>query len=482
MTPTEANEGPNFVSGQCDTCRLEIGQSGPYSWGYTLARGRVITSGMPVGPDPNEGLDRLSAWSKQQGLEPLIFGCEESDLEALSGWDVTEVGRQPIFFASSDYNPELSGPDQPAEHRKLRSQARRALSKGVALIKLEARELWRLLESGNLDPILINRWQHLAMADLDFLVELSFSGSSDRRSFLITSANRERPLGLILMVSSRRGWLLEHQLLTPDAPNGTAELALCRLLSEHLQPGEQLSLGITPLYFALTREARSIEAILQWVPQAIMDRLLTLSEPLYGFKRLHQFRSKLRPDRWESVYWAVPVKRRFGDLAAVLQAFAGGSFLGFGLRTLKKQFQKFAFESRESFLPHFSTFIIATLILWIPILWNIDGVPLFGNALQSKVWAIYDLLLLILFVFQHRALKKKKRSVATLLLLGLVTADTVLAWIQTALYHGGLPDTHPLGTLVFIINTAPLCALFLVVMVKLAFEPIPFQRRELLPT
>ncbi|MFA7480467.1 MAG: phosphatidylglycerol lysyltransferase domain-containing protein [Vulcanimicrobiota bacterium] len=484
MTASE-EFSPNFVSGQCATCGLHTTEAGRYEWNYVRHGGRVVTAGMPTGPDRAQALTIFEDWCRQKGVTPLLFGCELKDLDYLSAWQVTEIGRQPLFKASSDFDHTLSGEHQPESHRKLRRQARRAFSKGVRVRELDVPELWRLSEDGAFDTMMFERWQKRGLADFSFLVEFRIEkGQAERRAFLVEHPESENILGLIFLVPCERGWLLEHQLLATQAPNGTAELVLCELLARHIRKDRLLSLGITPLYQALRgrRGIGPVPTILQALPIAIIQKLLPMWESFYGFRSLLHFREKLEPDEWEPVYWAVPRRRPIRDIWAVLKAFAGGSFSAFAGRTLEKRLHAFALSIRESLLPKVNLFYIATLLVWIPILWNLDSVPLFGNAEACKVWAVYDLLLLALFILHQKVPETGKPSFTTELLLGLVTADTVLAWIQTAMYHGGLPTTQPLGFFVFVINTAPVSALLFLGLVKYATKPVPFRRRDLLRT
>jgi phosphatidylglycerol lysyltransferase-like protein len=482
----EAHEfSPNFVSGQCETCELHTTEEGLYEWNYVRHGNRVVTAGMPSGPDRGAALARFEEWCRQSGLQPLLFGCELGDLDALKHWEVTEIGRQPLFQSDPSFQPTLSGKSQPEEHRKIRRQARRAYSKGIDVREIDVPELWRLSESGAFDTMLFERWKKRGLAEFSFLVEFRIEkGQAMRRAFLVENRERDEIVGLIFLVPCERGWLLEHQILASDAPNGTAELVMCRLLSEYISRGSWLSLGITPLYHELrgATVAPTASTILGPIPSKLTGPLLNLWESFYGFRSLLHFREKLEPDEWEPVYWAVPKRRTVRDVWTVLKAFSGGSFWEFGLRTLKKRLHAFSLDLRKTWLPKINLFYIVTLVIWIPILWNLDSIPLFGNAEACKVWAVYDMLLLALFILHQKVPEAGEPSFTTDLLLGLITADTVLAWIQTAMYHGGLPSVQPLGTFVFLINTAPISALFFLCLVKYGTKPVPFRRRDLLRT
>lgn len=51
---------------------------------------------------------------------------------------------------------------------------------------------------------------------------------------------------------------------------------------------------------------------------------------------MHAFKAKLRPERWEPVYLAAPA-RPYVALGAGLSAFARGSLVRFGVRTLAQR-------------------------------------------------------------------------------------------------------------------------------------------------
>lgn len=438
---------------------------------------------MPSGTRPKHALYSFEQWCSQNGYEPLIFGCEKQDLEILQGWEVTEIGRQPLFQATPDFSPALCGPEQPAAHRALRKQARRAISKGFVVRELSVPELWALSNSPVLKQMLLQRWSKRRLAEFSFLVEFHLErGVEEKRAFAAYSSRTGDLVGLTVITPSQRGWLLEHQMLENSAPNGTAELLLCTILSEHLTPGTWLSLGVTPLYRALlpAPESTSVPAILSFLPPIVTASLLKLWEPLYGFRSLLDHRRRLKPEAWEPVYWAVPRRRTLFDLWIVLKAFAGGSLVRFAWATLEKQLQLLSLRLTRTVFPMINLFYILTLLIWAPILWNLDGIQLFGNPLACKVWAVYDVILLSLFAVNQKAVSRAQAGLTTDLLLGMVAADTILAWIQTALYHGGLPAHQPLlAMLLFVINTAPVSAILFLVLFKMAGKPLPFLRREL---
>jgi hypothetical protein len=417
---------------------------------------------MPKGSDPRTAVQHLLEWATRRRQTPIVFGVEPADLPHLEGWRLREIGRQPLFVADPDYTPELSGPSQPARGREMRRQARRALSKQVEWVEASAGEIWELETQGWLDPLLLTRWQRQPLAEFSFLVALHLApGQQHRRYFLLKSKVDQPPLGLAILVASDRGWLLEHQLIAKEAPNGSGELLVCRLLSARLKPGEVLSLGITPLYRALVPDLphREVPGILSFLPNTVRSALVAAWEPLYGFRRLQTYREKLEPVRWEPVYWAHAKGLPPFVLWAVLRVFAGGPLVGFVAATAQKIVAKYSLTVATSVLRWINTFFLLSLCLWVPVLWRLDGTLWFGGPLAAKIWAVYDLLLIAGFLRHGMELKNPRRRfrIGTFLL-GLVSADLVLSMISTVMVHGPWPESAPMGLFLLLLNAAPLSA------------------------
>ncbi len=456
---------PDFVSNQGWTCALEEGAGRSSRWHYLNSGRYLVTAGMPRGGRPEENLRQLEEWSLQRGQSPIIFGCETADLPHLAEWQVREIGRQPLFAAGPVFEPTLRGPEQPDKHREMRRQARRALKKDVFLEEVSAAEFWECQSRGCLDDLFEARWQRQPLAEFSFLVELHLAhGQAHRRYFLLRAGEIEKPIGLGILVAGRRGWLLEHQLLLNSAPNGSGELLLCSLLKTHLEEGEFLSLGITPLFRGLVEDRSQSEypSILGFLPTSVCTALLAAWEPLYGFRRLLDYREKLEPDAWETVYWAHRRGSPAAILWAVLEVFARGSLPRFALASIAKIFVKLALKIPGRVLRRLNAFFSWSLCLWIPILWNLDGELIFGYAQAPKIWAVYDVLLAVGF-FAHRweldTISRQHRWIGPVLF-GMVLADSSLSLIQTLIVHQGWP-THPfLGVFLLGLNAAPLVAAF----------------------
>lgn len=453
---------PDFVSNQGLTCALEEGEFEDCRWHYQDSRSYVVTSGMPTGPDPGQAVEALVEWAGRRGQTPILFGVEPHDLPFLPHWRVREIGRQPLFIAGTEYNPELSGPKQPARGREVRRQARRALAKGVDWFEVPAGEVWEAERRGHLDVLLLTRWRRQPLAEFSFLVALHLSmGESHRRYFLLRPVEGGTPSALAILVRSDRGWLLEHSVVGKGAPNGSGELLACRLLSAALTAGDVLSMGITPLYRALVPDLphQEIPGILSFLPGAARSALVAAWEPLYGFRRLQTYREKLEPVEWEPVYWAHPRGLPPFVLWAVLRVFADGPLLGFAGATVLKVISKLSMRLRQDTLQKLNALFVVSLCIWIPILWHLDGALVFGAPLAPKIWATFDVLLVLGFYRHGLELKATRRRFRIgPFLLGLVTADAVLSLIWTAMLHGRHPASWALGIFLIFLNAAPLSA------------------------
>lgn len=343
----------------------------------------------------------------------------------------------------------------------MRRQARRAMSKAVDWVELSGGELWEWEQRGRLTALLRTRWSRQPLAEFSFLVALHPGlAQHHRRYFLLLGQGQEAPLGLAILLRSDRGWLVEHQLIGRRAPNGSGELLACRLLAERLLPGEWLSLGITPLYRALVPGLphQEVLGILSFLPEAARGALVAAWEPLYGFRSLQLYREKLRPDRWEPVYWASRGGWPPFILRAVLRVFAGESLPSFALASAGKLLSKLSLRFSEKQMLWGNRLFLWSLCLWIPVLWQLDGKALFGTAVAPRMWALYDLVLAAGFASNGATLGTGRAWRGLPFLLGLVSADALLSLLWTVLLHGGCQPTAGLAFFLTLLNAAPLAA------------------------
>ena len=133
--------------------------------------------------------------------------------------------------------------------------------------------------------------------------------------------------------------------------------------------------------------------------------------------------------------------------------------VGHGAATVQKVLSKYGRSIPVRMLRAANAFFVASLCVWIPILWHLDGALVFGAPLAPKIWAIFDGLLVLGFLRHGRELRYPRRRFRIGgFLLGLVTADAVLSLIWTAMLHGLWPGGWAMGLFLLALNAAPMSA------------------------
>ncbi len=463
ISDSQANSAPNFISRMGRRACLQSEAD------YGRPRRPAHSKRDPVLAGAPPGWPRSQAWSNfhqdlaSSGDRPILFGLEPQDLKEVAGWTISLIGRQPLFEAGPSCTSSLSGETQPHSQRYLRRQARRTARKGVSTARISAEAVWILREEGAFDHLLWQRWLGQVLPEFSFLVALDWTANLAHRRFFLSRNESGEILALTLLLKCDRGWLLEHQLLSQSAPNGTTEQVLCYLLSEDLEAGEWLSLGLTPLIDDIQDDPGVSQTLLAPIPRILRKALFQCWEPLYGFQRLATFRGKLEPQLWEPVYWAHPPQTpRLIAIWNVLRTFAGGSLLAFTARFILKGAQKSSLRFSLGLLKGINLFFLLSLLLWVPILMHLDSPTLFGHPQGAKVWACYDLLLILGFAWHHKCLtsaRTDQHGVFRSLLIGLVFADAALSWFGTLWLFGGLPADLWQAAFLGAINSAPILGL-----------------------
>ncbi len=338
---------------------------------YRRTAGAMVSAGEPVAA-PHDAIavaDAFVAFAASQRCRVSFFATE-GILAASPRFRRVMLGEQPVW------DPQ-SWADHVSHHRSLREQLRRARAKGVTVQTFDAdamREPGRraLLEA------LIDRWfASRPMARMGFLVDVDpFAWLALRRSMVAMRGSTPVALLSMVPVPTRGGWLLEHLLRDPDAPNGTAELLVDHAMRELAADGVLwATLGLAPLAGPVSGWLRTIR---------------TLSRPLFNFDGLAAFKRKLRPQQWEPIYLAYP--REQSSVRAMLdglRAFAGGPLWRFGLRTLLRG---------PAVLLHALEWL---LVPWTVLLALAPTSPWFPSGIIHGAWVGFDVALL----FGLRALR-----------------------------------------------------------------------------
>jgi hypothetical protein len=252
--------------------------------------------------------------AKKRRRRACFFACEA---RALPGFSRLLLGEQPVWTPAS-WRVNV------ATHRRLREQIRRAAAKGVVVRRVAPSDLAAGTPLRVRVDSLARAWLATRrMAPMGFLVAMEPFHAPEEHLYFV--AEREGELVQFMSavpVYARPGWLLEDVARSPGAPNGTTEALLDRLMRE-VGEDETVTLGLAPLSGPVSRWLRVARFV---------------SRPMFDFAALRSFRQRLRPLRWEGV-WLFYSE---GDHPAVhlldcLRAFARGSLVSFGIRTIARR-------------------------------------------------------------------------------------------------------------------------------------------------
>jgi phosphatidylglycerol lysyltransferase len=176
-----------------------------------------------------------------------------------------------------------------------------------------------------------------------------------------------------------------------------------------------------------------VQGGMQWVGRAELTSAVAnagalgiLASATMDFAGLRAFKARLHPDRWEPVFLLHP--RQDGTARPILdalRAFAGGSLLRFGVRTVLIQ---------PAGPPWALAMVLTIWTLVLAVLTVADRAAIFGfGRVTLAGWVAFDALLAVLLFRFARRPRPGTLMVATLLALG----DAVLSVLHLA--HAGLP-------------------------------------------
>ena len=328
----------------------------------------------------------------------VAFFATEGALSASPRFRRVLIGEQPTW------NP-VEWPAILARNRSLREQLRRARAKGVCVRTVTGSEF-----VGVRDELtrLVKRWLAARpMASMHFLVELEPFVHLEARQLFV--AERDGAVIAFLScapVSARNGWLFEHLLRDPKAPNGSAELLVDHAMRSFAAEGVTwTTLGLAPLAGPVAGWLRATR---------------TLARPFFNFRGLAAFKKKLGPSTWEPIYLAYP-RERSSVLAMRdgLRAFAGGSLIAFGIRTVLRGPKPLLSALEFSLLPW-----TLALSLW-------PAVPWFPFTALKWMWVAFDVgLLAALYLLRKKWTQQLAIGIATA-----VSIDTALTVAQAVTWN-----------------------------------------------
>ena len=288
-----------------------------------------VAAGAPIAEPSNRSAvaNAFVRDARAAGRRACFFGIEPPELE---GFAHLLLGEQPSWSPAE-------WPGILARHRRLREQLRRAAAKGVRVRKVLASELSTGSVLRAKCEALAREWLALRhMPPMRFVVALEpFVFADEHRYFVAERGDDVVAFLSAVPVYATRGWLVEDLPRNRRAPNGTVEMLLDAMMRDAAESesvsafansfdspnvSPYVSMGLAPLtgpVSAFFRLARFV------------------GRPLYDFRGLRSFKERLRPSSWRRVCLAFP-RSEMAALHVVesLRAFAGGSLVAFGLRTL----------------------------------------------------------------------------------------------------------------------------------------------------
>lgn len=370
--------------------------------GYIDTGSAWVAGGAPVAPEGQLAgvAARFVAAASAQGRRASFFAAAERFVVA-SGYPAVLIGEQPTW------DPR-AWPAVVASSSSLRAQLRRPGKHGVRVRVVDPAEL---AETGalrrQLDAIVEGWLRRKPMAPMGFLVDVHpFTFAAERICAVAESGSEVLAFLTAVPVYARDAWLFEDLLRLPGAPNGTAEALIDAVMRETAARGAcMVTLGLAPLSGDVPRG-------LAWIRE--------VARPLYDFAGVRAFKARLRPDAWEPIYLVVPPGRwAWPALVDALRAFAHGSFLAFGLRTLSRG-------------PPFVVWgLIGALVAWIPVLAFAEPSRWFPRPWVQHAWVGFDVGLGLLLI----ALARRYRPGLAVVALTLVTADTLVTTIEALVWN-----------------------------------------------
>ncbi len=334
--------------------------------------------------------------ARAAGRRACMFATEER-FKSLVALPSFPVGEQPVWDPAA-------WPGTLARSRRLREQVRRARAKGVVVRAIDVQEAMAAdtsIRAAILD--LVCRWSRSReLAPMGFLVQAEpFTLLPGHRLFLAERDHQVIALLSIAPIYARSGWLFEHLIRAPNAPNGTTETLVDHAMRFASRDGAALvTLGLAPL-------AGDVPQLLRFARRA--------GRALFDFEGLRSFKAKLHPMRWDPVFLSfapdVTAPRALGD---ALTAFARGGLLRFGLRTLLRG-------------PTIVVRLLALLLVpWTMLLASADSRFWFPHPIVKWAWVAFDLCLTVgLYSLQHRWRTSLARA-----LMAAVATDAALTVIE----------------------------------------------------
>jgi phosphatidylglycerol lysyltransferase len=394
---------------------------------YASVSGAWVAAGEPVaGPDHVVPVAEAFVAEGRRHRQRVSFFSTEGNLATSPHFRRILIGEQPVW------NPQHWS-RHVNDHRSLREQLRRARAKGVTVRRVDNAWLASTIGRRTVSTLATRWFASRTMARMHFLVDVDPTTHAEwRQHYVAFRGDAPQALLSLAPVPARNGWLFEHVLRAPDAPNGTAELVIdAAMRALAVEQVTWTTLGLAPLAGDISGWLRTVKV---------------LSRPLFNFAGLSTFKRKLRPDRWEPIYLAFP-REASGILAMIdgLRAFAGGSLLRFALQTVQRGSPAVLRALEFGLVPWTLALALAPTSPWFP------------SGRIHAAWVIFDVAL-FLALYAIRTHRGATAAAMTRILAVAVTLDALGTLTQVILWNQHRIAGWLAGIIVLLATIAPACA------------------------
>ncbi len=223
------------------------------------------------------------------------------------------------------------------ERRIVRQQLNRARNKGVRIARVQPAEAPR---DGELRACVHDWLAARPLPPLHFLVEpFALDGVLDDRLILV-ARHAEKAVAILVAspIPARNGYLIEQIARSTTAPNGTTELLIDHAMRAIAGEGRKYAtLGLVALADELPGEMNRNP----WWMRRLISLARAHANRFYNFRGLLQFRRKLGPETWESVYAIVNepnfTPATFYDLGGAFSGISPALALAIGVAKAARQ-------------------------------------------------------------------------------------------------------------------------------------------------
>lgn len=349
--------GRDAVSFQALEPGLRVFRTEEWAVAYRDTGGAWVAVGSPLAKDRRAAMHAFADAARVEGRRAIFFACEDASDGAIC------IGEQP-WWRAGDWPRVLK------DNRRLREQLRRSRKKGITVRAIAPEDLAEGKPLRARADALANAWLgSRPMQPMQFLLTLAMFEEADEHRYYGAFHGDELVAFMSLVPIYEKGaWLVEDVVRDAHAPNGTTELLFDAVMRESRE-GTLVTWGLAPL------------AGSPWPMRAIG----ALARGLYDFRGLRAFKARLHPREWQPVYMLAPRAPAWLAVFDVLRAFAGGSLVLFGARTLARRPLATAWVLSLLLVPWTAMLVVMLSIHRAVALLGFPRAELFG-------WVVFDAL------------------------------------------------------------------------------------------